>query len=79
MADFVTALSPGVPASLVQTTAYALPPMVTRLHSSAAVDVSLDNSNWAALTGATTGTETGAMFVRCTAATNCVLVCKVLR
>lgn len=59
-------LSAGPPYTLVQNTAYALPASACRVVSKDAVEVSTNNSDWVALTGANTGVgvETSAQFIR---------------
>lgn len=59
-------LDPGGVYTVTTTTICALPPVVVRVQSSAACEVSLDQTNWSILANSTTGAETGAMFVRCT-------------
>lgn len=69
----------GVPLAIAQTTAYALPGRSVKIQSTVAIEVSVDNTTWTALTGADTiGAESAAMFVRCTTSTTCVVVCKVI-
>ena len=73
-----TALMPGVTATLVQNRSYALPARVVRVTSSLAVQISLDETTWTALTGAdTTGIETSAPFLRCSGG-NAIVTCKTL-
>ena len=71
-------LSAGRAHAILEDITYCLPPQVVRVQSLAAVEVSIDNSTWAVLTGSTTGAETGAIFVRCTTAAT-TIVCKTLR
>lgn len=68
-------LSPGKAISITQNIVYALPSQVVRVQSLAAVEISLDNSTYAVLANSTTGTETGAMYVRCTSGTT-TIICK---
>ena len=66
----------GPPTTLVQNTVYALPARLVFVTSTAAVEISVNNSTWGALTGANTvGAYTSAAYVRCTTA-GPVVVCK---
>lgn len=68
-------LSRNLGTTITQNVAYALPPGLNFIRSSAAIEDSLDNSAWTALAGAnTTGINTGARFVRCTTANALVSV-----
>ena len=59
-------LSKGRPHSITQNTEYALPQGTNFVLANAAVEVSLDKTNWSALTAAnTTGVNTSAPFLRC--------------
>jgi len=70
-------LSPGLAKTITQNVVYSLPTRLCYVTSSAAVDISVDNSTWNALTGANTvGAYTSAQFIRCTTASPVVL-CKV--
>lgn len=63
-------LSPGQPVSLLPTVSYALPNRAVYVQSSAAVEVSLDNSTFVALAGTTTGSVlTAASFIRAVSTT----------
>ena len=66
----------GVPTVIAQTTAYALPPTVCFIQSTTALEVSVDGTTYVTLTASTTGTTTGATFVRCTTAPTTVIVRK---
>ncbi len=66
----------GVVETLLQNVVYSLPARQIKVMTSLAVDVSLDNSTWAALANATTGTDCTAVFVRCTTG-NALFLCKV--
>lgn len=59
-------ISIGYTQTLTQNTVYALPSGTVFLQSSAALETSLDNSNWATLANSTTGVQTSATFARCT-------------
>jgi hypothetical protein len=66
----------GVPTLLTQNVPIALPNKLVFISSTLAIESSLDNSTWAALTGAnTTGVNTVARFIRCTTGAPTVL-CK---
>lgn len=71
-------LSAGRSYTLVQDVVYALPASACRVAAEAAVEVSMDNDTWVALTGANTGTgvETSAQFIRATTADTIVSVKK---
>lgn len=62
------AISAGVPTTITQNVAYALPSPSCWMQSSAVVETSLDGSTWAAVSASTTGVQTAAVFVRCTTA-----------
>jgi len=62
----------GMPVTLVQNVAYALPTRACVLTSSAAVTTSLDNSTYGAHTS---GTVTGANFVK-SALAGTIITCK---
>jgi hypothetical protein len=62
--------------TLTQNQAFALPARQVRVMASAAIEISLDGSTWAALANSTTGADCTAVFVRCTT-TNALLACKV--
>ena len=64
----------GVPFIVTQTTTFALPSQSVWLQSGAAVETSLDGTNWATLANSTTGAQTSAAFVRCTTGTTTILV-----
>lgn len=64
----------GVPVVVTQTTTFALPPQAVWLHAGAAVEVSLDGTNWAVLANSTVGAQTSAPFVRCTTGTTTISV-----
>ena len=69
-------LSPGMPWQIAQNTAYALPACQVMLHSTAAVELSIDGTLWvASATAHTTGMVTAAAFVRCTTGASNV-ICK---
>jgi hypothetical protein len=52
--------------SIIQNVVYGLPARVVRVHSLAAVEISVDGSTWDALTNAeTVGAEAGSVFIRC--------------
>lgn len=73
----VTKLDFGYPQSLVQNQVYALPSKESNIYSTANLDVANDvafttNSTITALTS----TVCSAAFVRCTAATNCIITLK---
>lgn len=75
---YMQTLSAGPSYTLVQNIKYALPPGVNMVQSLAVVEVSVDNSTYAALTGAnTTGVNTAAKFIRSTTADNVVSVQRV--
>jgi hypothetical protein len=59
-----TALTIGKSTVLTQNVNYALPSKMVMVTSSAAVDVSVDQSNWSALAGYAAGAVTGAGFIR---------------
>lgn len=67
-------LSAGRQYTVVEDVAYALPPTLNYIQASAAVETSIDNSNWAVLTGGTTGAVTAAAFIRCTGSTAIISV-----
>lgn len=71
-----TSLTIGPSITVVQSTAYALPPVVTLVHSTLALEISSDGTTWNALTGANTvGAPAGSSFVRCTAGA-AVITCR---
>lgn len=67
----------GVPTTMAQNVVFALPPVTVQLLGTAAVEVSVDNSTWVALTNSATasGAATSACFVRCTTGAS-VIVCE---
>lgn len=65
----------GVATPITQNVVYALPARKCFLQALAAVEVSIDNSTWAALANSTTGAPTSAIYVRCTTG-NTTIVCK---
>ena len=67
-------LSAGSAHSITQNVVYALPPQAVFIHSTVALEVSVDGTNFAAVTATTTGVTVGAMFVRCTTAAAVVAV-----
>lgn len=68
-------LSAGGHYTLEPNVSYALPALVCRIQSAAAVEGSLDNSTFAALTGAnTTGIETAMRFIRVVSTTTATTV-----
>ncbi len=67
-------LSVGYPITILEDVVYALPSKAVFLKSDAALEVSVDNDTWAALTGATTGVEVVAGWVRCTSASTQVII-----
>lgn len=70
-------LQVGVPTLVTQTTAYALPPVIVHVTSSASVDVSADGSSWSNLTNSSTiGAFTSGAFIRSTTSTTCTIICK---
>jgi hypothetical protein len=62
--------------SILQNVVYALPARNVRVLAGAAVEVSLDGTNFTALTGSalTTGVETSAAFVRCTTGNTSIIL-----
>ncbi len=79
--DYPSVVRPGIsigyPVTLAQTTIYSLPSKPVQLHSTAALEVSIDCSNFVAVTATTTGTTVAAAFARCTGST-AIVVCKPL-
>lgn len=67
MADNVTTLLTIGPAhAILQNVVYAMPARKVRIHSLAAVEISVDGSSWDALTGSeTVGAEAASGFLRC--------------
>lgn len=60
-------LTIGPAQAIVQNTVYAMPARTVRVHSLAAVEISVDASSWDALTNSdTVGAEAGSCFLRCT-------------
>jgi hypothetical protein len=56
----------GPPTDILQNVVYALPAKRVRVHSLAAVEISVDGSAWDALTGGeTVGADAGSTFLRC--------------
>jgi hypothetical protein len=52
--------------NILQNVEYALPSITVRVHSLAAVEISVDGTAWDALTNAeTVGAEAGSVFLRC--------------
>ena len=75
MASAATAsLLRGIPQIFEQNTIYALPSRPHTLISDAALEVSLDGTNFSANTATTTGIVSGYAFARCTGSTATVLV-----
>ena len=71
-----TALSIGIKSTIQQNRSYALPAKMVIVTSNLAVQTSVDEITWNALTGAeTAGAQTGASFIRC-AVGNAVVICK---
>lgn len=69
-------LALGMPWTLIQGVAYALPSRVCLVQSSAALEVSADGTTWSALTGANTvGAQSGAAFIRSPVG-NATVTCK---
>jgi hypothetical protein len=67
----------GVVFAAAQNGEYALPSTLVFLHSTAAVETSIDGTNWTALTGgSTTGVVTADPFVRCTGGACSIIVKK---
>ncbi len=66
----------GIVETILQNVVYALPARQVRAMASVSVDISLDNSTWAALANVTTGADCTAAFVRCTTG-NALFLCKV--
>jgi hypothetical protein len=63
----LTALTIGPVHTITQNVSYATPVRRTFVKTSAAVDISLDETTWVALTGANTlGVECPGAFIRCT-------------
>jgi len=64
----------GVPITIAQTTAYALPTRLCSILATTAVQFSADGSTWTAdVTASTTGVScAGAAFVRCTTASSTI-------
>ena len=61
-----TALTIGPAHDILQNVVYAMPSKIVRIHSLAAVEISVDASVWDALTGAeTVGAEAASVFIRC--------------
>lgn len=67
-------LSLGIAHTILQNVAYALPPCVVLVRSTAAIQTSQDNSTWAAVTLVNDQAELSAMFIRTTAASAIVSV-----
>jgi len=68
-------LSAGGVYTILPNVSYALPPTVVRIQSDTAVEGSLDDSTFAALTGAnTTGIETAMRFIRVVSTTVAAIV-----
>jgi predicted benzoate:H+ symporter BenE len=67
----------GVPTTLTQNQVYALPATTIQMLATVAVEVSVDNSTWVALTGSATasGAVTSAVFTRCTTS-NSIVICE---
>jgi hypothetical protein len=71
----IATLSAGGAYPILEDVVYALPPKRCFVQSTVAIEASVDNSTWAALTGAnTTGIQTAARFIRCTTAAAVVSV-----
>lgn len=71
-----TALTIGPAHTLVQSTVYAMPARVVRVHSTLAVEISVDGTAWDALTNSeTTGAEASSGFLRCTTGA-AIVMCK---
>jgi hypothetical protein len=59
-------LSAGRSYAITQNVVYALPPKIVRIHSLAAVEISVDGVAWDALVGAdTVGAEAASTYLRC--------------
>ena len=70
-----TVLSIGYPIAIVQNTVYALPARQVHLFANDAVEISADNSNWKAATGANTvGIFVSAGWLRCTGGNTTVVL-----
>jgi hypothetical protein len=71
-----TSLMIGPANSILQNIVYAMPARAVRVHSLAAVEISVDGSAWDALTNAeTTGADAGSGYLRCTTG-NTTVLCK---
>lgn len=61
-----TLLTIGPAIDILQNVVYAMPARKVRVHSLAAVEISVDGTNWDALTGSeTVGAEAASGFLRC--------------
>ena len=67
-------LSAGYVHAILQNVAYAVPSRAALIQASVALEVSLDNSTWAALANSTTGTQITAPFVRCPSSNASVII-----
>ena len=68
-------LSSGGVYVMTTNTVYSLPPVVVRVQSNASIEASLlETTAFTTLANSTTGTETGAMFVRCTTGTTSISI-----
>ena len=63
--------------AITQNTVYALPARSLKVHSLAAIDISVDASTWVTVAASTTGTEIGSAFIRCSS-TNTSLTLRAL-
>lgn len=64
----------GYPTTITQNVVYALPPRAGRLHAKAAVEISVNGTDFVAATGANTvGLDVAAGWVRCTTANTTVM------
>jgi hypothetical protein len=69
------ALELGPPLAITQNVVYSLPGQTVRVQAGAAIEHSIDGTNWAALTGANTvGVECASAFIRCTGGNTTVMV-----
>lgn len=70
MADYIRSLMRGVPTAMTSTTqVFALPPSLNYIHSTLALELSVDGTTYVLTAATTTGTATAASFCRCTTAT----------
>jgi hypothetical protein len=62
----ITLLTTGVSNTIAQSTVYALPAMGVFLHSTVALELTVDGTNYVLDVFTTTGIQTSALAVRCT-------------